>query len=137
MALKHVLDKNLQIFLEQTLFNVLKELDRIGDVSAAADLLYYLLNEGVFLDSNRFWQVFHNEFSQEVEGDMATIAQQLEQKGFKRGLEQGLEQAKIKMARQLLVDKKISNMSQDDLISLIKRSTGLSEKKIHALKKKH
>jgi predicted transposase/invertase (TIGR01784 family) len=139
MALKHVFNKNLQTFFDQTLFNILKQLDQAGNTNAVVDLLYYLLNEGEFLDEERFWTAFHEGFSQKVENKMATIAQKMEQrgieKGFEKGIEKGIEKKNIEVAKQLLSEK--IKISDAELIALIKRLTGLPEDKIRELKKKH
>src|SRR3990167_10326172 len=131
MALKHVFDKNLQTFFDQTLIKVLRQLDQNGDTDEVVDVLYYLLNEGEFLDEKRFWSVFGHQFSREVEGKMATIAEKMEQ----RGIEKGIEKNNIEIAKQLLSEK--IGLSDSDLIALIKRVTGLSEDKIQELRKKH
>lgn len=127
MALKHVFDRNLQIFIEQTLFSLLKQLDVAGDTDEVVDVLYYLLNEGEFLDKSRFWSMFDHKFSSEVENKMSTIAQQLKN--------EGLEEGKIKMAKQLLSEK--IGLSDNELVALVKRLTGLSDDKIQELRKKH
>ena len=55
------------------------------------------MKEGKFLDEDRFWQTFNNGFSVEVENNMATIAQKMEQRGIERGIET--------VARKLLSEK--------------------------------
>lgn len=127
MALKHVFDKNLQAFFDQTLIKVLRQLDQSGDTDEVVDVLYYLLNEGEFLDEKRFWSILDHQFSQEVEGKMATIAEKMEQRG--------IEKNNMEIAKQLLSEK--IGLSDSDLIALIKRVTGLSEDKIQELRKKH
>ncbi len=94
MALKHVFDKNLKTFFEQTLMNVLKQLDQAGDTDEVVDVLYYLLKESEFLDEGRFWATFHHSFSKEVEDKMTTIAQKIEERGKLEG--------KLEVAEQLL-----------------------------------
>ncbi|TAK75919.1 MAG: hypothetical protein EPO11_04870, partial [Gammaproteobacteria bacterium] len=85
MALKHVYDRNLQIFFEQTLINPLKRLDQAGDSDEVVDVIYYLLNENEFLNGKRFWDTLHQEFSPNTEGKIMTIAQQLRQEGMLEG----------------------------------------------------
>lgn len=131
MALKHVFDKNLQTFIEQTLINVLRKLDQLGDTDEVVDVLYYLINQSEFLDEKRFWETFHQNFSQEVEGKMATIAQKMEQ----RGIEKGIEKKNIEIAKQLLSEK--TGLSDGDVVALIKRLTGLTDDKIQELRNKH
>jgi predicted transposase/invertase (TIGR01784 family) len=126
MTLKHTFDKNLQTFFDQTLVSLLKRLDKAGDTDDVADVLYYLLKEGE-LDEEQFWAVFHREFSKEVEGKMTTIAQKMEQRA--------IEKRNIEIAEQLLSEK--MGLSDNDLVSLIKRVTGLSEDKIKKIKEKH
>ncbi len=123
MALKHVFDRNLQVFFDQILLGVLKQLDQAGDTDEVVDVLYYLMNEGEFSDKNRFWKTLHNEFSEKVENEMTTIAQDLETKG------------KIEVARRLLAEK--MDMSDAELVTWVKRVTGLPIEKIHELQKKH
>lgn len=101
MTLKHALDKNLYEFIDQTLINLLKQLDQAGDTDEVIDILYYLMKESEFLDKNRFYEAFGHQFSSEVENKMATIAQQLKNEGKSEGLEEG----KIQIAKQLLNEK--------------------------------
>lgn len=132
MTLKHIFDNQLQSFYEQTLLNILKKIDQSGDTNSVSDLLYYLLNENKFLDKEQFWQTFHNNFSNEVEGKMMTIAQQIEQKGIEKGMEKGMEKGiektKLEMAKRLLSEK--LGLSETDLIEFIQRMTGLHKDKI-------
>lgn len=127
MALKHVFDRNLQAFFDQTLINTLKQLDQSGDTDEVADVLYYLLNESEFLDEEQFWSTFHHNFSKEVESKMTTIAQKIEQRG--------IEKKQIEIAQRLLAEK--TSMSESDLLAWVHRMTGLSIEKIKELKKKH
>lgn len=124
MALKHVFDRNLQAFFDQTLINLLKQLDQAGDTDEVVDVLYYLLKESEFLDDEQFWSVLHREFSSNVEDKMMTIADKLEEKG------------KLEVAKRLLVERK-EELSETDLISWVQRMTGLSLEKIKELQKKH
>ncbi len=124
MALKHVFDRNLQAFFDQTLINLLKQLDQAGDTDEVVDVLYYLLKESEFLDAEQFWSVLHREFSSNVEDKMMTIADKLEEKG------------KLEVAKRLLVERR-KELSEIDLIAWVQRMTGLSLEKIKELQKKH
>lgn len=132
MALKHVFDRNLQTYFEQTLLNVLKQLDREGGIEEISDILYYLSNEGKFLDDERFLASFSHQFSPEVESKMSTVVQQIEAKAIEKGKIEG----KIEMARQLLADRP-QDLSEAQLVALIQRATGLSAEKIQELQNKH
>jgi hypothetical protein len=126
MALKHVSDKNLQVFFKQTLISILKQLDQAGDTDEVVDVLYYLLNESAFLDKKQFWTNIYPDFSREVESKMMTIAQQIEAGGFEKGITQ--------TAVRLLKNEK-TGLSEVELIAWVHRMTGLSEEKIKELKK--
>jgi len=127
MALKHVSDRNLQVFFEQTLINVLKKLDRSGDTDEVVDVLYYLLKESLFLNKEQFWITFHHDFSSEVDSKMKTIAQQIREEGRQEGM--------LQTAERLLAEK--TSFSDAELVALIHRITGLSVEKIKELQKKH
>jgi len=94
MTLKHIFDKNIQIIFEELLLAPFKQLDRAGSRDDLIDLIYYLLNEGRFLHKDRFQTIISQDFSEEVEGKVATIAQQLQARGFEEGLEKGREQGR-------------------------------------------
>jgi predicted transposase/invertase (TIGR01784 family) len=127
MALKHVNNRNLQAFFEQTLMKVLKKLDQAGDTDEVVDVLYYLLKESEFLNGEQFWATFHHNFSKEVEGKMTTIAQQIEERGIEKGI--------MQTAKRLLNEK--SSLSEVELIAWVHRMTGLPIEKIKELQKKH
>jgi predicted transposase/invertase (TIGR01784 family) len=127
MALKHVTDKRLQSFLEDTLMNFLKQLDQAGDTDELADVVYYLLNENEYIDEDWFWTNFHQNFSEEAESKMTTITQKIRE----RGIEEGKEQ----IAKQLLSEK--TGLSNAELIEWVHRITGLSIEKVKELQKKH
>lgn len=131
MALKHVFDRNLQAFYEHTLVKILKQLDQAGDTDEVVDVLYYLLNEGKFLDEGQFWSSFHHNFSKEVENKMTTIAQKIEE----RGIEKGLEEGKMQTAKRLLTEK--TGLSDAELVEWVHRMTGLPMEKIKKLQKNH
>lgn len=98
MTLKHVFDKNLQNYFEQVLVDVFKQLDQSGNRDDVADMLYYLLNEGKFLNKIKFWNLLHQEFSPEIEDKVMTIAEQLKAEGREEGIEKG----KLEVAKRLL-----------------------------------
>jgi recombination-promoting nuclease RpnB len=127
MALKHVFSKDLQDFLDQILITSLKQLDQAGGSHEVVDLLYFLLNEGKFLDKEQFLLTLRGKFSRAVEDKMMTVAQQLK--------EEGRIQEKIKIANNLLAEK--TELSDTDLINWVHRMTGLSAEKIKELRKKH
>ena len=79
------------------------------------------------MDEEAFWLTFKQKFSHEVENKMATIAQQMKKRA--------IEERNIEIAQQLLSEK--TGLSDNDLIALVKRVTGLSEDKIRELRKKH
>lgn len=119
--------RNLRRNCSSYTLNVLKRLDEAGDTDEVVDVLYYLLNEGKFLDEEHFWSTFDHKFSLEVEGKMSTIAQQMEQRA--------IEKKNVEIATKLLSEK--IGLTDNELIALIKRLTGLPEDKIQELRKKH
>jgi len=132
MVLKHASDRNLQTFFEQILFNILKQLQQEGDIDELVDVSYYLLKVSESLDKNWFFEVFKSQqFSSEVDNKMSTIAQQLQEEGREKGIEEG----KIEIAKKLLAEQ--TNLSDKDLIAWVHRMTGLSLEKIKELQKKH
>jgi len=132
MVLKHASDRNLQTFFDQILFKILKRLEQQGDIDEVVDVSYYLLKESEFLDKKWFFEVFRShQFSSEVENKMSTIAQQLQEEGREKGIEEG----KIEVAKQLLNEE--IGLSDAELIALVKRLTGLSDDTIQELRKKH
>jgi len=50
-------------------------------------MLYYLLNENEFLNEERFWSIIHQGFSSETEDKIMTIAQKLEARGIRQGIQ--------------------------------------------------
>lgn len=120
MSFKHVFDRNLQEYLEKILLKLLRQLDQAGDIDEVTDVLYYLLNENGYLNKKRFWTVFHNEFSQEVESKMATIAEQIR------------EETRLEIVKRLLAD---TSRSESDLIAWVHSMTGISMEKIRDLAK--
>ncbi len=132
MALKHASDRHIETFFVQVFANILKKLANEGGEDEVVDVLYYLLKECEFLDKNRFFKMFRaQEFSSEVENKMSTVAQQLQEEGREKGLEEG----KIEVAKRLLAEN--INLSEKDLIAWVHRMTGLSLKKIKEIQKKH
>ena len=127
MALKHVFDHQLQVFIDQIMIYCLVQLEQIGDVDEVIDIISYLSKENNYLDKKRFWQGLYGKFSEETEGKMTTIAQQMRQ--------EGIEKEKIEIAKRLLDDR--HDLNEVDLINWVKKMTGLSEEKIRELKKKH
>jgi predicted transposase YdaD len=95
MTLKHAFNKNLQIYFEQILINIFQKLDQSGNRDEVIDLLYYLLNEGQFLDKNRFLRLLHQEFHPDIEGRVMTIAQQLRTEGKLEGWHEGKLEGKL------------------------------------------
>ena len=131
MTLKHVFDKNLQTYFEQTLVTAFKQLDRSGNRDEVVDMLYYLLNEGEFLNEEQFWSIIHQEFHPDIEGKVMTIAQRLRASGIEEGIEKGIEkgklEAKLEVAQRMLVE------GTD--IAFIAKLTGLPIQKIKELQK--
>lgn len=128
MSLKHVFDKNLQAYFDQILLDLFKKMDRRGDRDDVADMLYYLLNEGDFLDEDKFWYTLHQEFSPETEEKVMTIAQKLEARGREKGKVEGKFEAQLEIAETLLAE----GLEPD----LIAKATKLSLTKIKELQKK-
>lgn len=87
LTLKHIFDKNLNNVFEKKLLDIYKNLDQSGNRDDLGDMLYYLLNEGNFLNKERFLTLLHEEFSPDVEDKVMTIAQQLKEEGRQEGLE--------------------------------------------------
>ena len=131
MTLKHVFNKDLQSFFEQTLVDILRRLDQVGDMDGVVDIIYYLLNEGEFRDEQRFWLTLHQNFSRELEGRIMTIAQKIRKEGIEKGIEKGIEQT----AKRLLCEK--TSFSDTELVEWVHRMTGLSIEKIKKLQKQH
>jgi predicted transposase/invertase (TIGR01784 family) len=129
LTLKHVFDKNLQAFFEKVLVDAYKDLDQSGNRDDVADMLYYLLNEGEFLNEEQFWSIINQEFSSEVRGKVMTIAQKLEARGMEKGKIEGKLEGKMEIADRLL--------SENAELVFIAKITGLSLEKIKELKKKH
>lgn len=131
MTLKHVFDRKLQNYFEQTLVTVFKQLDNCGDRDEVIDMLYYLLNEGQFLNEKKFWTILHQEFHPDIEGKVMTIAQRLRASGIEEGIEKGIEKgefkAKLEVAQRMLAE------GVD--IAFIAKLTGLSREKIKELEK--
>jgi hypothetical protein len=123
MTLKHVFDRNLEAFFEQVLVDAYKHLDRSGNRDDLTDMLYYLLNEGEFLDEDRFWSILHQKFSPETEVKIMTIAQKLEARALEKGLEQGFEE----VAKNLL--------SEGADLAFISKVTKLPLSRVQELKK--
>ncbi len=124
MALKHASDRQIEAFFTQVFAKILKQLALEGGTDEVVDVLYYLLKESVFLDKDRFFEIFKfQQFSSEVENKMSTVAQQLQ--------EEAIEKNKIEIAKQLLNEK--IGLSNAELIALIKRLTGLPDEKIQKL----
>ncbi len=114
----------------------MKKLANEGGSDEVVDVLYYLLKESEFLDKNRFFEIFKfQQFSSEVENKMSTVAQQLQEEGRKKGIEEGVEKGKIEVAKCLLANQ--VNFSDKDLIAWVHKMTGLSLKKIKELQEKH
>jgi recombination-promoting nuclease RpnB len=127
MTLKHVFAKNIQELFEQLLVDAYKDLDQSGHRDDLVDMLYYLLNESEFLNEERFWEIIRQSFSPETEGKMMTIVQKMERRV--------IDKKNAEFAKKLLNER--IGLSEHDLISLVKRLTGLSEDKIQELRKKH
>ena len=89
MTLKHIFDKNLQTYFEHTLVTAFKQLDQSNSRDELVDMLYYLLNEGIFLNKERFWHILHKEFNPATEGKVMTIAQELKAQGIEEGILKG------------------------------------------------
>ncbi len=95
MTLKHIFDKNLQAYFEHTLVTAFKQLDQSNNRDELVDILYYLLNQGIFLNEERFWHILHEEFNPDIEGKIMTIAQQLKARGMEEGRLEGRLEGKL------------------------------------------
>ncbi len=135
MTLKHVFDRNLEVFFEQVLVDAYKYLDQSGNRDDLTDMLYYLLNEGEFLDEERFWSILHQEFSPETEVKIMTIAQKLEARALEKGLEKGLEQGLEKGLEQGFEEVAKNLLSEGADLAFISKVTKLSLSRIHELKR--
>lgn len=125
MTLKHVFDKKLQNYFEQTLITVFKQLDKSGDRDEVIDMLYYLLNEGEFLNEEQFWAILHQEFHPDIEDRVMTIAQKLRASGKEEGRQEGKLEAKLEVARRML--------AEGTEMAFIVKLTGLSIQQIKEL----
>ena len=104
MTLKHIFDKNLQTYFEHTLVTAFKQLDQSNSRDELVDMLYYLLNEGIFLNKERFWHILHEEFNPATEGKVMTIAQQLKAQGIEEGILKGVLKGKLEVAQRMLAN---------------------------------
>lgn len=139
VSLKYITHRHLQMIYDQILHEMLININQSGDTDSVSDLLYYLFKEGKYLNIERFLESFHNNFSVEVEDNMATIAQQIELRGMEKGREEGIETGmqkgieitKLELAKKLLSEE--IGLSESDLIAFVERLTGFSKDKLKSL----
>ena len=91
-------------------------------------LLYYISQEGESKNFEEFYSSLAEALPNYRE-DIMTLAQQLEQKGLKKGLEEGEHRKAVAIAKNLLND----GMSP----KAVQKLTGLPEKEVMALVDKH
>lgn len=88
-------------------------------------MLYYLLNEGEFLNEEQFWAILHQEFHPDIEDRVMTIAQKLRASGKEEGRQEGKLEAKLEVARRML--------AEGTEMAFIVKLTGLSIQQIKEL----
>src|SRR5688572_21344642 len=125
MTLKHVRDKALQLYFEQVLVKIFKQLDESGNRDEVVDMLYYLFKTNGYLDDREFLVILHNEFSEEVENNMMTLEERAIQRGREKGLQEGLQRGLQQGSQQVLEETARRLFTEGCDLSFISKITAL------------
>ncbi|MEM9243306.1 MAG: Rpn family recombination-promoting nuclease/putative transposase [Pseudomonadota bacterium] len=91
LIFKHVFARDvLPVFEKLAQTGIFQKLVKEDGSHYVLDMVYYTIKAAEVSDPERFKQLFEN--TEEIRGEIMTIAQQLEQRGIEKGMRQGMQQ---------------------------------------------